>query len=193
MENEYNQQSWHIRFVQRKWRNSSCENLYAFHTRQSTQRYNYEKSLFDFTSCHVAGNYCRRIWWRLFPWFLNARFLSQETFDDLCPAQSKKFSLCVILVIKNSLHPQDIDPKIVFRRFVEEYSQQYSSVSFMYVYKDYQPEFTLPIEGIEIFSLISGTLTKPDQVSRNHFTLYPKFVLWDHRHLWTNEKQPISM
>lgn len=69
-------------------------------------------------------------------------------FDAICPVSfAEQTSLCVILVIQSSMNLIAVDPKIVFRRFVEEYSRQFNEVSFMYVYNDYQPGFILPIEG----------------------------------------------
>ena len=55
--------------------------------------------------------------------------------------------LCVILVITNSLSIGVSDPKIVFRKFIQEYSDYFNEVSFMYMYNDYQPEFVLPIQS----------------------------------------------
>ncbi len=70
-------------------------------------------------------------------------------FDSVCPVSSHAVvaKLCVILVIQNSLEPQKFDSKISFRRFIEEYSHEFSDVSFMYVYRDYQPGFVLPLKG----------------------------------------------
>lgn len=78
-------------------------------------------------------------------------------FDTICPVNSQysnvQASLCIILVIENSLHGREFDPKTVFRRFIEEYSHYFNEVSFMYVYNDYQPGFVLPIEG-QFYSII---------------------------------------
>lgn len=71
-------------------------------------------------------------------------------FDTLCPIRSNMAThipLCVILVIENSLNIRVFDPKVAFRKFIQEYSHYSNRVSFMYVYSDYQPMFVLPIEG----------------------------------------------